>query len=76
VNPRLVMCLFAAMFVGIVAAGAALHAGWHPLLALLVYSLAGSVAVVACTLVAVPHRAPRLEPGPVRLAALAAPQST
>ena len=45
------MCLFAALLVGLAAAAWALSAGWHPLLALAVYSLSGSCSLVVFSLV-------------------------
>ena len=57
-DPRLVRCLLAAIVVGLGAAGWTLSAGWHPVLALLVYSLSGSFALVALTLATAARRAP------------------
>ena len=56
-NRRLVMCLFAAMLVGLAAAAWALSAGWHPLVALAIYSLSGSCSLVAFTLLLAARRA-------------------
>jgi hypothetical protein len=57
------MCLFAAFLVGLLAAVAAIVAGWHPLAALSIYSLAGSSALVAATMIV----RPGVEPGPATL---------
>ena len=75
-NPQLVRCLLAAIVVGFAAAGWALSSGWHPALAVLVYCLSGSFALVALTLATAIHRAPRLAEAAVRLHAIPAPQST
>jgi predicted secreted Zn-dependent protease len=74
VNQRLVMCLFAAILVGLAAAAGAVSAGWHPALVFAVYSLTGSCGLVgfAAVLAALPERAPAAED---RLP-LPAPQST
>jgi hypothetical protein len=69
------MCLFAALLVGLTAALWALLAGWHPLLALAVYSLSGSFSLLAFTfaLAWLRGRAPAAAD---RLRPLPAPQST
>ena len=74
-NPRLVRCLLAAIPVGFAAAGWGLYAGWHPLLAPLIYSVAGSAAFVLFALVAAPLRDWTPKPRP-RLDDLLQPQST
>ena len=45
-NPRIVGCLFLSILVALLAAGAAVAAGWGFLLALAVYSAAGSITLV------------------------------
>ena len=70
------MCLFAALLVGLAAAAWALSAGWHPLLALAVYSLSGSCSLVAFSLVLASGDARPPAAAADRLHPLPAPQST
>jgi hypothetical protein len=70
------MCLFAAIPIGLAAAAWALHAGWHPLLALAAYSFAGSFALVLFTLVSLPRRDARPLAHVARMHSLPASQST
>jgi hypothetical protein len=52
VHPRLVICLILSIAIGFAAAGSAVAAGWSLIWALPIYSLAGSLALVASTLLA------------------------
>ena len=72
------MCLFAALLVGLAAAAWALSAGWHPLLALAVYSLSGSFPrrLHALSSASTGGRAAVAAAAADRLHALPAPQST
>ena len=70
------MCLLAALFVAAAAALWALLAGWHPLLALAVYSLSGSFSLVAFTLATASRRTRPPATAADRLHPMAAPQST
>jgi hypothetical protein len=54
VNPRLVLSLFAALLSGLMAAGAGVYAGWHPLAIIPLFSFTGSLALVVFALVLVP----------------------
>jgi hypothetical protein len=65
VNPALVACLIASVLVGASAAGIVLAFGWGLLLAFLAYSLCGSGALVAITLIVLPGEARRPHPVPV-----------
>jgi hypothetical protein len=58
-NGRLVVCLFAAIACALVAAGAAVAAGWGLLIGLAIYSGLGSVTLVVLA-VALPQRVPAL----------------
>ncbi len=64
------------MLVGLAAAIWAVQAGWHPLLALLVYSLAGSFALVVFAVAAVPRHLPHRQPRSSQPPAIPAPQRT
>ena len=68
-NPRLVMCLFGAALVGFMAAAAAVSAGWHPLAALPVFSLSGSFALVALSLIPAPRPVAEAAPSPTTVTA-------
>ena len=70
------MCLFAALLVGLAAAAWALSAGWHPLLALAVYSLSASCSLVAFSLVLASRDTRPLAATADRMHRLPAPQST
>jgi hypothetical protein len=70
------MCLLAALLVAFAAALWALLAGWHPLVALAVYSLSGSVSLVAFTVLLAARRARPPAAAEERLHPLAAPQRT
>lgn len=54
-NPRLVLCLFAAALIGVVAAAVSLASGLGVLVALLVYSGASSVSLLGLALAAMPR---------------------
>lgn len=51
-HPRLVVCMSLSILAGFIAAGLAVGAGWSLLWALPIYSVAGSVTLVASTLLA------------------------
>ncbi len=61
-NPRLVGCLFGSILAAAFAAGLTLAAGWGPLTALAVYSLWGSLVLVASIAVATVGATPAAEP--------------
>lgn len=68
-NPRLVVYLLGSMLFGIGAAVCAVVAGWGILAALVVYSLAGSLSLVAAVAVGAARRAVPLCPSSVKTAA-------
>jgi hypothetical protein len=53
-NPRLVACLFAATLVGVSTAVTALSFGWGVIVALLLWSLCGSVTLVLAAAMPIP----------------------
>lgn len=70
-TPRFVACLVASALIGLAAAVAALFAGWGWLLALLVYSVVGSVATLATAILSVPREPKAPQPQPVSSRVLA-----